>query len=125
MCDTEAFRKSKHCQQSVRATMGIPILPQVPPGPSRDDPTCERSFPCTRMWTQMSSRRATSESILSFGHKNVHKSGSCTRLLLLRLGGSYKANRNPLPPEVITASSCCKMSRGRCSWGGKMFFFSE
>lgn len=59
------------CSASLRArvlaSMGIPTLSQVPPGPNRGDagPTCDRGFPCTRMWRQTSSSRARPDSILS------------------------------------------------------------
>lgn len=56
----------------VLVSMKIAPLYQVPPGLIGEaDPTCDRSFPCTRMWKQTSSRRASPDSILSCGHRNV------------------------------------------------------
>lgn len=79
--DTESKKKltlsNASCNAPLRArvlaSMGIPTLPQVPPGPNRGEagPTCDRGFPCTRMWRQTSSRRASPDSILSCGHGNV------------------------------------------------------
>ena len=54
------------------ASLGVCAVSQVPPGASRGEagPTCDRGFPCTRMWRQTSSSRASPDSILSCGHWN-------------------------------------------------------
>lgn len=76
--------------------MGIPTLSQVPPGPNKGaaGPTCDRGFPCTRMWRQTSSRRASPDSILSCGHRNVRPVSGCSRQPLPCLCSSENAKKS-------------------------------
>lgn len=71
------FHKAMHTR-SYPHTQGFSISenPHSLPGSYRSrgseaGPTCDRSFPCTRMWRQTSSRRASPDSILSCGCRNV------------------------------------------------------
>lgn len=62
-------------------------------------PTCDRGFPCTRMWRQTSRRRASPGSILSCGHRNVQPVTQASTRVQRLLPSASVALRMPKEPS--------------------------
>lgn len=107
--------RSSLCKASPQTSVGIPTLPQVPPGPSGGDLTCERGFPCARTCRQASSRRASPDSILSCGGRKARpglpRESSCS---------SNKSQRTVSLQRRSLWALPSKPSWGRCSWGSEV-----
>lgn len=86
--------ESKHQWEAPFSKDGGSQVPVEPTG-GEAAPTCDRSFPWTRMLRQTSSRRASPDSILSCGHRNVQavtQTDVHTESSELRLSASFLAS---------------------------------